>query len=202
MKKRVIPNSGLCPSFLCLGTVPFGSTMSEKDSFGLLDAYLHLGGNFIDTANVYADWIPGEKSTSEKTIGKWLKSRQNRQQLIVATKGGHPDLNLLHVPRISKGNIIHDLHESLRHLQTDYIDLYWLHRDDPKVPVEEILMTLEEQVQSGKIKYYGCSNWTAFRIKEAQKVAASLGTKGFVASQPMWSLAVPNYEHMTDKTLV
>jgi aryl-alcohol dehydrogenase-like predicted oxidoreductase len=202
VKNLNIPGTDLCPSAICLGTVPFGSTLSEKYSFDLLDACLHLGGNFIDTANVYADWIADTKSASEKTIGKWLQTRRNRGKVIIATKGGHPKLYQMQVPRLTKKDIIHDLHESLHHLQTDYVDLYWLHRDDPSIPVENILMTLEEQVQSGKIRYYGCSNWTASRLKEARNASVYHNIKGFAANQPLWSLAVPNHDRLTDKTMV
>lgn len=202
MKHRLIPGSELKPSTICLGTVPFGSWVNEQEAFRLLDAYLDLGGNFIDTANVYGDWVPGEKSVSEKAIGKWMKQRGVRERVILGTKGAHPNLATMHIPRFSPGHIIYDIDESLTHLQIDYIDLYWLHRDDPKQSVGEIMDVLNEQISLGKIRSIGCSNWTIDRIAEAQEYANRNGLQGFVGNQMMWSLAVPNTDKMEDKTMI
>ena len=188
MKYRLIPNTQLEPSVICFGTVPIGSALNEQDSFRLMDAYLDYGGNFIDTANVYGDWIPGEKSISEKTIGKWMKQTGVRDRVILGTKGAHPKLTSMHIPRLSPEHIIHDIDQSLGHLQTDYIDLYWLHRDDPTHPVEAIMDVLNRQIELGKIRSIGCSNWSVKRIAEAQEYARSNGLAGFVANQMMWSL--------------
>jgi aryl-alcohol dehydrogenase-like predicted oxidoreductase len=190
------------PSVICLGTGSLGSTVNREDSFRLLDAFLDLGGNFVDTANVYADWLPGEKSTSEKTIGRWLRQRGWRERVVLATKGAHPCLETMHVPRLSPKEIVHDLEQSLGHLQTDYVDLYWLHRDDPSRPVAEIIEGLNEQIRVGKIRYIGCSNWTVRRIEEAEQYAKEHGLQGFVSNQMMWSLAKPNIKDMTDKTMI
>lgn len=197
-----IPDTELSPSAICLGTAQFGTGINQEDSCQMLDAFIDMGGNFIDTAHVYADWIPGEKSVSEKTIGKWIKARGNRERIIIATKGAHPELNNMTVQRLSKQEIAKDLDESLKYLQVDYIDLYWLHRDDPNRPVGEILDTLNEHVKEGKIRYFGCSNWQAARIFEAMDYASKHNVKGFVADQMMWSMAVPNYDRIEDKTLV
>lgn len=195
-------NTDLKPSAICLGTGQLGSTVDKKTSFELLDAFVDMGGNFIDTAHVYADWIPGEKSASEKTIGRWLKERGIRDKVIIGTKGAHPELSTMHIQRLSRDEIVKDLNESLEYLQTDYIDLYWLHRDDPKRPVADILETLNDQVLAGKIRYFGCSNWKPYRIKEALEYAEKNGLKAFVANQMMWSYALPNKEGIKDKTLV
>ena len=160
----------LHPSPICLGTADLGSAVNRSDSFALLDAYLDLGGNFLDTAKVYADWLPGERSTSEKLLGEWMRLRRNRQRIVLATKGAHPDLATMHLPRLSRAEIEADLHASLRHLQTDIIDLYWLHRDDPARPVEDILATLQDAVRAGKIRYFGCSNWRVERIRLCQRL--------------------------------
>ncbi len=193
MNKISIPNTDLTPSQLCLGTSNFGATIPPADAFALMDAFVEQGGNFLDTAHVYANWIPTlPKSISEKTIGAWMKARNNRHQIIIGTKGAHPDLATMHISRLTPTDIVQDLNESLQHLQTDYIDLYWLHRDDPTRPVGEIVDTLDAQVKAGKIRAFGCSNWSTARIKAAWDYANTQGGHGFVANQPMWSLAHPN----------
>ncbi len=159
MLYAAIPNTTLAPSVLCFGTTMIGSTVDKAGSFQLLDAFVEAGGTFVDTAKVYADWLPGERSISEKTIGEWLRRSGKRSQVVLATKGAHPDLSAMQTGRLSRAEIIADLDASLRHLQTDVIDLYWLHRDDAEQPVADILATLESQVRAGKIRYYGCSNW-------------------------------------------
>lgn len=193
MNKIFIANTNLTPSQLCLGTSNFGATIPPADAFALMDAFVERGGNFLDTAHVYANWIPTlPKSISEKTIGAWMKARNNRNQIIIGTKGAHPDLATMHISRLASADIVQDLHESLQHLQSDYIDLYWLHRDDPTRPVGEIIDTLDTQVKAGKIRAFGCSNWSTARIKAAWDYANTQGCHGFVANQPMWSLAQPN----------
>lgn len=201
MKYRRIGEIGKEASVICLGTGAFGASVGEQEAFALMDAFLDGGGNFLDTAHNYSDWIPGERSRSEKLIGRWLKARGNRASIVLGTKGGHPDLNNMRVPRLSSAEIVQDLDESLQFLQTDYIDLYWLHRDDPTRPVAEILETLDGQRRLGKIRGYGCSNWSIARIEEARSYAAKHGLQGFVASQPMWSLAEPNESGISDKTM-
>jgi aryl-alcohol dehydrogenase-like predicted oxidoreductase len=184
-----IPGTDLTPSVLCLGTSHFGDTVSREMSFGLLDRFVERGGNFVDTAKVYGAWVPGERSLSEKVIGEWLKSRDNRNLVVLATKGAHPELSTMDIPRMNKEDIELDLEQSLNNLHTDYIDLYWLHRDDPGKPVKEVIDILNELVRLGKIRYFGCSNWRSDRIEAAQQYAKSKGLQGFVASQTRWSLA-------------
>lgn len=203
MKFVSIPQTDLKVSQICLGTGALGSPAIPPDAaFEILDEYVRLGGNFLDTAHVYSDWIPGEKSRSEKTIGAWLRARGNRGEIVVATKGAHPDLASMHISRLSPADIAHDVDESRKFLQIDTIDLYWLHRDDVKIPVSDILEPLNEHVAAGEIRYFGCSNWTVSRIQEAADYAARKSIWGFVANQPMWSLAAPNVARMGDKTLV
>jgi aryl-alcohol dehydrogenase-like predicted oxidoreductase len=194
--------SGLHPSRICLGTADLGSTVSQKDSFALLDAYVDLGGNFFDTAKVYADWLPGERSSSEKLLGIWMRQRCNRQRIILATKGAHPDLATMNVPRLSRAEIEADLDASLHSLQTDVIDLYWLHRDDPQRPVEDILSTLNDAVTAGKIRHFGCSNWRLARIRQANETAQANRLLGFAANQPMWSMAEIDASAIGDPTTV
>jgi len=197
-----LPRTNLTPSSLCLGAGSIGSSLPREDSFALLDAFVELGGNFLDTAKIYADWEPGERSISEKTIGEWMQLRGLRDRIIVATKGAHPDLSSMHIPRLAPGDITADINASLRHLRTDRIDLYWLHRDDPSRPVEEIVETLAARVAEGGILHFGCSNWRADRIGAAQRYAAKRGIPGFVANQMLWSLAAANQSDMPDPSMV
>ncbi len=185
-----------------MGTTSIGSTIDQQQSADLLDLYAEHGGNFIDTASVYANWLSGEKHQSEKTVGSWLAERGLRDRIVLATKGAHPEMATMDVPRMSRAEIEDDLNTSLANLQTDVIDLYWLHRDDPSRPVEEILETLNAQVQVGKIRYFGCSNWRAPRIREAQKIAKARGIDGFVADQMLWSAAVIDPTGIADPTMV
>lgn len=202
MRYRNIPHTDLNPSVICLGGDSLGISRDEQTSFAMLDAFSEGGGNFVDTALVYGEWLPGGKGLSEKTIGKWIKARGNRSQIIIGTKGAHPRLDTMNVQRLSREDIVSDLDESLRNLGTGMIDLYWLHRDDPNRPVSEIITTLNEQVQAGKIRYFGCSNWRLDRIIAAQQFAAENGLQPFVANQIMWSLAVPNRESFFDPNMV
>ena len=199
---KKISNVNLQVSTISLGSAFFGSTINKKEAFGLMDTFEDQGGNFLDTAHIYADWLPIEKSISEKTIGEWMKLKKNRNRLVIGTKGAHPDFSHMEIPRLSKENVTSDLEGSLRALQTDYIDLYWLHRDDENRPVAQILEYLNEHVKSGKILSFGCSNWKAHRIVEALEYADKNGLKSFVANQNMWSYAEPNVENFKDKTLV
>lgn len=192
----------LQPSVICLGTSGFGTGISKADAFRALDLYAEQGGNFLDSANIYDDWAGLGKSLSEKTVGAWLKTRGGRDRIVLATKGGHPDLASMHVSRLDRSSILSDLHASLNHLQTDYVDLYWLHRDDPKVPVGDIVELLNEQVRSGKIRAFGCSNWSLARIREAQAYAAQHRLAGFAANQPLWNLAVLSPGALADPTVV
>jgi aryl-alcohol dehydrogenase-like predicted oxidoreductase len=203
MRYTTIPGTDLRTSTICMGTGPIGSAVDRPASFALLDAYVDQGGTFLDSASVYANWIPTiERSISEKTIGLWLKARGNRDRIVVGTKGGHPELSTMHISRLSRADIIHDVNASLANLQTDVIDLYWLHRDEPQRPVGEIVETLNEQVRLGKVRYLGCSNWQPVRVQAAQEYAAQHGLQGFVASQTMWSLAAPDPAALGDKTMV
>ncbi|TMV47408.1 aldo/keto reductase [Paenibacillus mesophilus] len=200
LKYAAIPNTGLNASSICMGTASIGSKLNEEESFRLLDLFVELGGNFLDSSHNYADWACEIKSISEKTIGKWMKERSNRNRIVVGTKGACPTKE--HFFRLTRDDIMHDLHGSLRNLQTECIDLYWLHRDDPNVPAEEILDVLLDAAEAGKIRHFACSNWTLPRIEEVQRIAAGKGKPGFCASQIMWSLAAPNTDNMSDKTIV
>ncbi len=201
MKYKHIPHTNLYPSVICLGTVSFGTTLDTSTAFHLLDTFFEHGGNFIDTAHIYGAWIRDGQGLSEKIIGQWVKERGVEEKIILASKGAHPLLSATHIPRLSRRDILNDLDESLRCLQTESIDLYWLHRDDPKRPVADILETLNSQVTQGKIRYFGCSNWRLERIEEALRYTTKHGLAGFVGNQCMWSFAVPNRDTIEDSTI-
>jgi len=192
MKMIALPRTALRVSQLCLGTNQFGSAQDDARAFELLDTFRALGGNFIDTAHSYCDWIPGApRAASEHTIGRWL-ARQPRDSVVLATKGCEFDYRAGFALRVTPEHLRADLESSLAALGTDYIDLYWLHRDDPSHPVESILDALIEHQRAGRIRHFGCSNWSVARIQAAQRYAASVGHEGFVACQPMWGLAEPD----------
>ncbi len=182
----------LAPSLICLGGGPLGSAIPADKAFELLDTLVEAGGNWVDTAHVYAAWLPGGGGVSERTIGAWIKARGVRASFMVGTKGAHPHLETMHISRLQPADITQDLNESLERLGSDYIDIYWLHRDDPTVPVGEILGCLDEHLTAGRIRALGASNWTAARLQEANAYAAEHGIVGFCSSQVGWSLAQPN----------
>jgi len=202
MRRRQMPGTDLDLSVISLGSVPIGGIISEDDSFRLMDAYAELGGNFIDTAEIYSDWLEVGKSEAEVRIGKWLKSRGMQKQMIVGTKGGHPRWGSLDRMRLSPEEIREDLAGSLQRLGLDQLPLYYLHRDDPERPVGEMIDTLAEAVGQGRIRHVGCSNWTADRIGAAQDYAAAKGRPGFVANQMRWSLGRVNPESQSIPGLV
>lgn len=194
MFKKRIGNIEL--SNILLGSELFGTAIDEKTSFALIDRYLDLGGNCVDTARLYGNGM------SEKTIGKWIKAaRKSGREIAVSTKGGHPRLETMNIPRISRGEIESDINGSLAALGIDAIDIYWLHRDDLSKSPEEIIELMNSFISEGKIKSLGVSNWHAQRILAANSYAAKHGLKPIVASQVKWSLAVPN-AGIGDPTLV
>jgi aryl-alcohol dehydrogenase-like predicted oxidoreductase len=201
MKRRIVPGTDLNASILCLGTADFGSAVDDSRSRAILDRYIDQGGNVIDTAEAYAAWLPGGSHCSEKFLGSWLRKRRRPAQLIISTKGGHPRFESMHIPRLSRKEVEGDLDSSLRRLGVDCIDIYWLHRDDPRQPVEEFLMMVDDFRRVGKIRYAGFSNWTQGRAEAVRIAAQKLNIKGFVASQSQWSLAKSDL-NKGDPTLV
>ena len=191
MKKVNLPGIDVKVSRMCLGTVNFGVTLDQDGICSRLEEFHGMGGNFVDTAHVYSNWLPGPASRSEKMLGKAIKA-YDRSRWIISTKGAHFDFAEPDISRVTPENIIHDLTESLDHLDTDYIDLYFLHRDNPEVPVSELIDCLDEQVQKGRIRAIGCSNWTLPRVKEAEAYSARTGKSRFAVNQLMWSLAKIN----------
>lgn len=197
-----LPEGNMEISKIILGTDYFGTTVSEETAFKLLDIFVEAGGNCVDTARVYAEWLPGGKGASENLIGRWLKARGNREKVIISTKGGHPPLERMEFSRLNRKEIEKDLDESLRALGVDTIDLYWLHRDNVKLPVEDIMETLAAMVARGKVRAVGCSNWRTDRIEEANLIARKNRLVPFCASQIQWSLATSTPDAHEDSTIV
>lgn len=203
MEKIVLGESGLKVSRVCLGTMHYGlDAMPEDAAFRQMDNYLQAGGNFIDTAQVYNNWVPGETSRSEKIIGRYLRRSGARGRVVLCSKGGHPPIGQMDRSRLDPDSLREDLSSSLDNLKTDRIDLYLLHRDDPSVPVGEILGFLEERKDQGLIASYGFSNWTLPRAEAARDYARRNGLHGFSVNQILWSLARINEDRLEDKTLV
>jgi aryl-alcohol dehydrogenase-like predicted oxidoreductase len=199
---RNMPKTDLQVSSICMGGVTVIDEHDKDYCFNLLDKYIELGGNFIDTANIYGKWLSQKKNTSELNIGAWIKERKNRHKLIIGTKGGHPHIETMSIGRLSKEEVANDLEESLKALGTDYVDLYWLHRDDENLAVPYIIEYLNKFIEEGKIRYFGLSNWKANRITEALDYAKQRRISGPIANQMMWSLATINKDNLSDKTLV
>lgn len=187
MKKRKLGDSGLEVSPLAFGGNVFGWTADETMSFRLLDTFVAEGFNLIDTADVYARWVQGlEGGESETIIGKWLKRSGKRQSVIIATKVGKemgPDKKGL-----SRSYIFQAVEQSLRRLQTDYIDLYQSHDDDTQTPLEETLDAFDRLIQDGKVRAIGASNFSAKRLAEAIQVSEKHGYPRYQSLQPLFNL--------------
>jgi aryl-alcohol dehydrogenase-like predicted oxidoreductase len=175
-------------SVICLGTAGLGTALDRDQSFRLLDRFVELGGNFVDSAHVYADWMPNGAGASERTIGAWLKSRGGRDRVVIGTKGAHPPGGTYR-SRMTPQDIAQDLAESLERLGVETIDCYWLHRDDAAVPVGEILAWLGVHLTAGRVRAIAASNWSVERLRAAAEYATAHGLVGFCASQIGWSLA-------------
>lgn len=187
MEKRKLGRSSLEVVPLCLGGNVFGWTIDEAASFKVLDAYVAASGNFIDSADVYSRWVPGNQGGESETIlGKWMKQRGNREQVILATKVGSemgPGQKGL-----SRKYIMQAVEASLKRLQTDYIDLYQSHRDDPETAPEETMAAYAELVQQGKVRVLGASNFTAERLKQSLQVCQRHGYPRYESLQPLYNL--------------
>lgn len=188
MKKTVkIGQSDLEVARLNLGGNVFGWTVDEANSFQIMDGFVEGGYNFIDTADMYAYWIDGQNGGQSETImGKWMKDRKNRSQIVLATKGGgHTGLRK---DNTSKAHMIQSAEDSLRRLQTDYIDLYYTHYDDKVTPVEETLEAYDELIKAGKVRYVAVSNMSPERIEASFDASKKYGLPRFEALQPLYNL--------------
>ncbi|MFD0888052.1 aldo/keto reductase, partial [Streptosporangium algeriense] len=177
---------------VCLGGNVFGWTADRDASFAVLDAYAEAGGNFVDTADVYSEWVPGHSGgESETVLGEWLESRGNRDRIVVATKVG----SMSGRTGLSAANIRLAVEDSLRRLRTDHIDLYWAHVDDPETPLEETLGAFDALVREGKVREIGASNYGAERLAEALAVSEREGLARYVALQQHYNLLERDYEN-------
>jgi aryl-alcohol dehydrogenase-like predicted oxidoreductase len=187
MDTRALGRSGLQVSRICLGGNVFGWTVDEPMSFRLLDAWVDAGMNFVDTADVYSRWVPGHAGgESETIIGKWLKTSGKRNKIVLATKVGKPMGD--HDKGLSKAYIRRAVEASLRRLQTDVIDLYQSHDDDPATPLEETLATFADLIREGKVRAIGASNHTAERLALALDTSERLGLPRYESLQPLYNL--------------
>ena len=189
MDMRYAEFCGRQTAVIALGTMDFGGKIEESRAREFMDAYVEIGGNFIDTARIYGDFARKIQGGSEQVIGRWMEDRRCREKIVLGTKGGHPDPSDMHTGRLSRGEILDDMRRSLDNLRTDCVDIYWLHRDDPSRPVEDILESLTALTEQGMTRCVGVSNWSARRILEANASAAQHGLVKLYANQPQFSLA-------------
>lgn len=174
-----------------LGTNTFGWTSDRKESFAVLDAFVDRGGVSIDTADQYSEWVDGNRGgESETIIGTWLASRKNRDQVQIGTKVA----NLSTRRGLQPENIRAAVDDSLRRLQTDYVDLYYAHSDDPDVPQEEYMGAFNDLVNEGKVRALGASTFTPDRLRSAQEIATETGLTGFTVSQDLYNLVERDVE--------
>ena len=186
-----LSNTDLTIYPLCLGGNVFGYSADKESSEAVLNFYAENGGNFIDTADMYSQWAPGHiGGESETIIGNWMKKRGNRSQMVVATKVSKLDTR----PGLKAENIVAACDDSLRRLQTDYIDLYYAHQDDPNTPIEETLSTFDSLIKSGKVRYIAASNFTAARLQESLDISKKLGLASYVACQDQYNLMDRDFE--------
>jgi aryl-alcohol dehydrogenase-like predicted oxidoreductase len=186
MEKRALGRSGISVVPFAFGGNVFGWTADEKTSFGLLDAFVDYGFDFIDTADVYARWVPGNKGgESETIIGNWLKQGGRRDKIVLATKVGKP---MNGEQGLSKAYITKAIEASLMRLQTDYIDLYQSHDDDKDTPLAETLETYTSLIKQGKVRAIGASNYSAGRLREALQVSKENGFARYESLQPEYNL--------------
>ncbi|RKS72709.1 aryl-alcohol dehydrogenase-like predicted oxidoreductase [Motilibacter peucedani] len=180
-----LPGTSVELSALCLGGNVFGWTADEADSFAVLDAFAAAGGTFVDTADAYSHWAPGHVGgESETVIGNWLRSRGGRDRVVVATKVA----KLPSARGLSAATIARAAEDSLRRLQTDYIDLYYAHEDDPSVPLEETLGAFDALVRAGKVRAVAASNFSPERLRESLEVSRRDGLTAYVATQDWYNL--------------
>ena len=180
-----IPESDLVVHPLCLGSNIFGGAAPEAESHLVMDAYRSHGGNFIDTADMYNQWIEGHVGgESESVIGSWMKSRGNRADMVIATKVSKLDRR----PGLSAKNIVAACEESLDRLQTDYIDLYYSHSDDETVSLEETLGAYAQLIAEGKVRYIAASNFRPARVRESIKFSEDNNLPAYIAVQDLYNL--------------
>jgi aryl-alcohol dehydrogenase-like predicted oxidoreductase len=189
LNERRLGSTDLRVSDICLGTMQFGWTAHERDSFSVMDAYTEAGGNFIDTADIYSNWAPGNPGgVSEEIIGRWMKERGSRGRMIVATKVRGRMWDGPGGEGLSRRHIVRAAEDSLRRLQIDTIDLYQTHWPDDNVPLEETLGAFRDLIEAGKVRYIGASNYSAAQLAGNLRVADENGLPRFATLQPHYNL--------------
>lgn len=189
MNYRNLGRTGLKVSEVCLGTMQWGWTADESTSQTVMDAFVEAGGNFIDTADIYSNWAPNNPGgVSEEIIGRWLKARGARDQIIVATKARGRMWEGPNGEGLSRAHLLKACEDSLRRLQTDYIDLYQTHWYDEETPIEETMAALDTLVRQGKVRYVGCSNYPAWRLMEALWASDKHNLVRYDSIQPHYNL--------------
>jgi aryl-alcohol dehydrogenase-like predicted oxidoreductase len=191
MLMRKLGGTGMKVAALCLGGNTFGWTTEQKASEAVLDAYMEAGGNFIDTADVYSRWAPGNKGgESEVALGIWMAARKNRHAVIMATKVCGPMGPGPNDGGLSRLHIMQAVEASLTRLQTDYIDLYQAHWDDKDTPLDETLRAFDDLVRQGKVRYIGASNHSAWRLTRALWESSRGGYVRYECLQPKYNLVI------------
>lgn len=198
-----LPATNLAVSAICYGVPTFGTIIQGAQQQALYDRFRAAGGNFFDTAHCYCFWLPDGDGASERAIGELVRRSGDREQVVIATKGCHPSAGAKYDRPdryLSPEVLAADLDDSLSRLRMESIDLFYLHRDDPRLPVAEIIDMLNVEVRRGRIRFFGASNWRSERLDSANAYASTHGLQGFAASEPLWNLAEnPNPLH--DPTL-
>jgi aryl-alcohol dehydrogenase-like predicted oxidoreductase len=191
MKFTTLGNTALNVSMFCIGGQSFGTRDKEELVHPILDRYVEAGGNFLDTANMYATWL-GQGGESETLLGAWMKQRENRNRMVVASKVGFAARDAPQSTRAE--DIVRECDRSLERLQTDRIDLYYAHRDDRQVPLEEQLRAFDRMVQAGKVRYIGASNFKAWRLAEAAGISTAENLSSFCCVQQRFTYLRPRVD--------
>ncbi len=190
MRQLTLGEGGPHVSEFCLGAMYFGTRNDRAESFALLDQFMEAGGNFIDTANIYAHWVPGGKGgESETMLGAWMRARDNREQCFIATKVGfeYPGIQ----PGLRANQIETECHKSLKRLGIETIDLYYAHVDDRETPLEETLAAFDKLVRAGKVRFIGASNTLAWRLERARWISRTQGWAGYCCVQQRYTYLRP-----------
>lgn len=204
MKRYNIPATDLEVSALCFGTSSLGTGLKGNDADRLISSFIEAGGCFFDTAHCYSFWEKDGYGASERELGECLRRIGYWGKVVVATKGGHPDAGEGYRRPdfyLADDVIISDIDDSLERLQAERIDLYFLHRDDSRVPVSDIIGVLNSEIERGRLRYIGASNWSIKRIAEANEYAKKSGLHGFVTSEVQWSLSQPDWKIGADPVM-
>ena len=189
MEYRNLGPTGLDVSTICLGTMQFKWTTDEPTSYKVLDAFFEAGGNFIDTADIYTTWHPGNTGGEAETIiGEWMKRKGNRSKIILATKVRGKMWDGPDGEGLSRGHIMRAVEDSLRRLQTDHIDLYQSHSPDANTPITETMRAFDDLVKQGKVRFVGCSNYNGDQLAEALQTSKRDELIEYTTIQPHWSL--------------